>query len=406
MLIRFSVSNFKSFRDTAVLSMQADAIKEHPENTLALNNREKLLRSAAIFGANAAGKSNLTKAITAALIIIRLSENRQINEPLPLVEPFMFSEDRNSETSFEFEFIAEKHRYIYGFSCTAKHITEEHLISYSSQRQTNIFRRNGQEFVFFNNETKKQLMPLTAKTAENKLFLATATSWNAELTRIPFLWLKESIDVFNSYNPSPQSLEFYENDKTGELKEFTNHLLKEADINIDDFTVESREVKNPIAMFQVNVPAFSKEYMVMTNHAISGEDEKKRNYQLPLLSESKGTQNLFLLSPWIKKALDNGYVFCVDELDSSMHPALLLYIVELFNSPETNPNGAQLIMTTHTTDLLTTSLMRRDQILFVEKSNDTGVSELYSLNDFPVRTREDIRKAYLAGRFGAVPNIL
>lgn len=185
-----------------------------------------------------------------------------------------------------------------------------------------------------------------------------------------------------------------------------NLILKEADINIDDLTVESREVKNPIAMFQVNVPAFSKEYMVMTNHAISGEDEKKRNYQLPLLSESKGTQNLFLLSPWIKKALDNGYVFCVDELDSSMHPALLLYIVELFNSPETNPNGAQLIMTTHTTDLLTTSLMRRDQILFVEKSNDTGVSELYSLNDFPVRTREDIRKAYLAGRFGAVPNIL
>ena len=89
-----------------------------------------------------------------------------------------------------------------------------------------------------------------------------------------------------------------------------------------------------------------------------------------------------------------------------MHPALLLYIVNLFNSPKTNPHGAQLIMTTHTTDLLSTSIMRRDQLLFIEKDNNNGMSELYSLNDFPARTREDIRKAYIAGRFGAVPNIL
>ena len=123
-------------------------------------------------------------------------------------------------------------------------------------------------------------------------------------------------------------------------------------------------------------------------------------------SESKGTQNLFFLSPWISRALDNGYVFCVDELDASMHPSLLLYIVNLFNSPKTNPHGAQLIMTTHTTDLLSSSIMRRDQILFIEKDNDTGLSDLYSLNDFPARTREDFRKAYIAGRYGAIPNIL
>ena len=123
-------------------------------------------------------------------------------------------------------------------------------------------------------------------------------------------------------------------------------------------------------------------------------------------NESKGTQNLFFMSPQIKKALDNGYVFCVDELDSSMHPSLLLYIVSLFNNPETNPHGAQLIMTSHTTELLATNVMRRDQIFFVEKDNNTGISELYSLDEFSIRTREDIRKAYLAGRFGAVPDII
>ena len=154
------------------------------------------------------------------------------------------------------------------------------------------------------------------------------------------------------------------------------------------------------------VPSMQKEYIVRTEHIVRTDGDNCAIYQLPLPAESKGTQNLFFLSPWIKKALDKGYVFCVDELDASMHPALLLYIVNLFNSSETNPKGAQLIMTTHTTDLLSTSIMRRDQIFFVEKDNNTGLSDLYSLNDFPARTREDIRKAYIAGRFGAIPNIL
>ena len=204
-----------------------------------------------------------------------------------------------------------------------------------------------------------------------------------------------------------QSLELYEKDKSGNLRAFTNDLLKEADINISDFTVEAKDMKDP-PLSMKSMPVFStqKEYRVMTEHIIGAEGKGPVRYQLPLPDESKGTQNLFFMSPWIKNALDKGCVFCVDELDSSMHPALLLYIVGLFNSPETNPNGAQLIMTAHTTDLLSTNILRRDQIFFVEKDNRTGLSDLYSLNDFPSRTREDIRKSYIAGRFGAVPNIL
>ncbi len=119
-----------------------------------------------------------------------------------------------------------------------------------------------------------------------------------------------------------------------------------------------------------------------------------------------GTQKLFLLSPQIKKALDNGYVFCVDELDSSLHPSLVLYLVGLFNDPEVNKKNAQLILTTHTTELLSIDIMRRDQLYFVDKENGNGISELYSLDDYSVRTREDVRKAYLNGRFGAIPNIV
>ena len=266
---------------------------------------------------------------------------------------------------------------------------------------------NDIEYKFYNSEAREQLQPLVQRNTPNKLFIATATIWNSELTKQPYLWLRNCIDVFDSENAAMQSLELYESDKTGKLRSFTNNLLKEADINISDFTVESREIKNAPPLFLANYPAVQKEYKVMAMHTIKSiNKDVSQKYLLPMQSESKGTQNLFFLSPWISRALDNGYVFCVDELDASMHPSLLLYIVNLFNSPKTNPHGAQLIMTTHTTDLLSSSIMRRDQILFIEKDNDTGLSDLYSLNDFPARTREDFRKAYIAGRYGAIPNIL
>ena len=406
MLIRFKVCNFRSFREPTEFSMKASSNKEHPENTTEQPLGGSLLKSAAIFGANAAGKSNLIRAITAALIIIRTSETRQLNEPIPFVEPFAFGLEREKETSFEFEFTMGANRYIYGFACTSKVVTEEHLTVYSSQRPARVFTRTGSKFEFHNDEARKQLAPLIERNTQNKLFIATATAWNSNLTRAPYFWLGNHIDTFDSENQILQSLDLYEKDKSGNLRVFTNNLLKEADININDFTVETRDVKNsPLFIMNKPVSSIQKEYKVITEHIIkTGEKEEK--YHLLLLNESKGTQNLFFLSPWIQKALDNGYVFCVDELDSSMHPALLLYIVNLFNSPKTNPNGAQLIMTTHTTDLLSSSILRRDQIFFVEKDNRTGLSDLYSLNDFPARTREDIRKAYIAGRFGAVPNIL
>ena len=341
----------------------------------------------------------------AALIIIRTSETRQINNPIPLIDQFAFCKNKRKETSFEFEFTMNANRYIYGFSCTSKEITEEHLTTYSTQRPTRIFTRIFDEYEFYNAEVREQMLPLTKRNTSNKLFIATATTWNSEFTKQPYLWLRNYIDVFDSDNPMLQSLELYEQDKSGKLRAFTNNLLKEADINIADFTIESREAKGG-PLFLGNIPAMQKEYKVMATHSVKSADKNDSKYFLPLQNESKGTQNLFFLSPWIEKALDKGYVFCVDELDASMHPALLLYIVNLFNSPKTNPHGAQLIMTTHTTDLLSTSIMRRDQIRFVEKDNNTGLSDLYSLNDFPARTREDLRKAYIAGRFGAIPNIL
>lgn len=404
MLISFKVSNFRSFKDTAELSMKASSSKEHPENLASTDSGTKLLKSVVVYGANAAGKSNLLKALVAALLIIRTSASRQIDAPIPFIEPFAFSENRKKDSSFEFEFMVGKNRYLYGFSCSSKKISEEHLILYSSQRPTKIFSRKNEKYDFFSMETAKILEPLKERNTPNKLFLATATNWNADITKEPLIWFNRFIDVFDSGQPVLQSLELYESDKNGDLKKFTTKLLKESDINISDYTIEAHKVDNPIRQFDGRL--LQKQYKILSRHGIKTDEGKTVMYDLPMTNESKGTQNLFFLSPQIKRALDNGYVFCVDELDSSMHPTLLRYIIGLFNSNETNPHGAQLIVTLHTTEIMSLKLFRREQIYFVDKDNDTGSSELYSLDEFPVRLNEDIQKAYLSGRFGAVPDIL
>ncbi len=406
MLIRFKVSNYRSFKEQTEFSMKASAAREHPENTIQHHAAGSLLKSASVFGANAAGKSNFIRAITSALMIIRTSDNRQVDEIIPYMEPYAFCQEKGKETSFEFEFVTEETRFIYGFSCTERAVAKEYLKSYSSQRPSIVFSREGSKYSFHNEEARKQLSPLTERNNPNKLFLATATAWGSALTKTPYLWLRHNIEAFDLSTEMLHSLEIYEKDTSGDLRLFTNNLLKEADINITDFTVESGKANNQSFAMRAMRAFPEKEYRVMTEHIIKTDEEENTKYKMPLQRESRGTQNLFFMAPWIKRALDNGYVFCVDELDSSMHPALLIYIVKLFNSPETNPKGAQLIMTSHTTDILSTALLRRDQIFFVEKDNSTGTSEMYSLKDFSLRTREDIRKAYMAGRFGSVPDIL
>jgi AAA15 family ATPase/GTPase len=141
-------------------------------------------------------------------------------------------------------------------------------------------------------------------------------------------------------------------------------------------------------------------------HEIVKDDGTIETYELALNSESKGTEGLFFLSPILKRAFETGETICVDEFDISLHPLLVKHLIGLFSNPTINKNKAQLIISTHTVDLLNLTLLRRDQIYFVNKSNKTAESELYSLDEFSPRTSENIRKAYLLGRFGSVPNII
>ena len=150
--------------------------------------------------------------------------------------------------------------------------------------------------------------------------------------------------------------------------------------------------------------AMNKTIKIETVHSVVNNGVTEQ-YRLSLIEESKGTQNLFLFSPILKRAFETGETLCIDEFDASLHPMLVRYLFSLFNNPHINKTHAQLIVSAHSLVLMSLKNLRRDQIYFVEKNRKTGKSELYSLDEFSPRKAEDVRKAYMLGRYGSIPDI-
>lgn len=413
MLVQFTVENFLSIRDKVYLSLEPSKDSEHPENLITKGDY-KAVNSVAIYGANASGKSSLFKAITVALIMIRNSNNVQVTDKLPMT-PFKFDfESRNKPTSFEFTFIAKDGRkYIYGFSATTEKVVEEYLYCYNTSKPTLLFDLNENEKPKFNRAYKVKLEAAYQMNTANKLFLATATTWNVECTKSPFEWLAESIDTFTDVMElGGVAFEKYRTDENKKYIEFTKNLLKQADINISSIEVDAKEVMGgPALPFQIVVqgkiipPNEGKHYDVeiTTGHTVVDENGEKTEFSLTLQEESIGTQLLFFYGPLLKDAFEKGKTIVLDEIDKSMHPSLVKFIMNLFRDPDVNKNGAQLIVTTHETGILSLEMFRRDQIYFTEKDSKSGVTDLYSLDEFSVRKTENIEKGYLMGRYGAIP---
>ena len=413
MLVQFTVENFLSIRDKVYLSLEPSKDSEHPENLITKGDY-KAVNSVAIYGANASGKSSLFKAITVALIMIRNSNNVQVTDKLPMT-PFKFDfESRNKPTPFEFTFIAKDGRkYIYGFSATTEKVVEEYLYCYNTSKPTLLFDLNENEKPKFNRAYKVKLEAAYQMNTANKLFLATATTWNVECTKSPFEWLAESIDTFTDVMElGGVAFEKYRTDENRKYIEFTKNLLKQADINISSIEVDAKEVMGgPALPFQIVVqgkiipPNEGKHYDVeiTTGHTVVDENGEKTEFSLTLQEESIGTQLLFFYGPLLKDAFEKGKTIVLDDIDKSMHPSLVKFIMNLFRDSDVNKNGAQLIVTTHETGILSLDMFRRDQIYFTEKDSKSGVTDLYSLDEFSVRKTENIEKGYLMGRYGAIP---
>lgn len=399
MILEFSVENFLSFKDKITFSMLAESSKELPDNYLKVNGK-KILKTAAIYGANASGKSNLFKALANMIFMLLKSDNYKPEEKLP-IKPFLFNEElKISASAFEIKFIVDKIRYIYGFRATEDFIFEEYLYYYPNGRKTKIFDRSEAFIYSFPKKDAKLLNDLSQKNAPNKLFISTATSWNYEKTKIPYLFLINSINFFDSIdNLKDVACRTY--NKYGEqLKKVALEFLKKADFNIVDFIINETEVPKEML---INIPEsvreyHSKVYNIMFKH-------KGSDALIAYNEESAGTRIIFTFIPYIMEAISNQKVLIIDELDKSLHPYLVELIVKMFNDKEINENNAQLIFNTHDTNLLNQNILRRDQIWFTEKDTETSSSDLYRLSDFSVRKEENFEKGYLLGRYGAVPLI-
>lgn len=429
MLINFRFENCRSFYYETNLSMQATADSTLSEiNTFTVNEKvmdkgdNELLKSAVIFGGNASGKSNIMKAFTYMVNVVRLSSAQ-----IPIVagnEQFAFQADANQKPSlFEVEFIQNGIYYKYGFELAGGAVCHEWLYK-REERLVKVFERtNGNIEIMGLPDQVINLIKIPAAT----LFVSIGNHFNLVINRYlndVIVWFSNNLIVFENM---ANSLDIYTM-KNGKYKEQALDILKRADIGISDFEV----VKDKIATVETQNDILSLNTQMQINPALIAGQIKAENesvYHIDVETDfdvygennevvgrkpvmlfkengfnSEGTVRLFCYLGWILAALDQGRTIFIDEIDAKLHFLVADYIIGLFNSIEHNPKNAQLICTAHNVMLMDEGL-RRDQIYFTSKDK-YGKSSLVSLSDYNgVRKNDLFSKRYLAGFYASLPDL-
>jgi AAA15 family ATPase/GTPase len=450
MLIEFRIGNFRSFAEVQTFSLVASSDTRHPDNCIPFGKLQ-LLKSAAIYGANASGKSNLIKAIAfMRQFVLHSATTMNIGDAIPVV-PFQLNPDSRDKASFfEAAFGVGEVRYQYGFTATSKRVQDEWLIAYPKGRAQHLLERHfdietEQTTWAFRGELAKEGTLLKERTRDNGLVLSRGAELNVAPLTTVLLWFRQKMAVLD-LSISPASLI----DQTArrlkddaEFRDRVSRIIRHADLGISDLevseeqrwyspmtvptsTVGGDEPVSPLisgsgtlivpgamnsgsAIFTsggmltgfISHPYIPIAHTIRSIHRSPSGEAVRFNF---LEAESNGTQRFFALAgPWLD-ALEQGALLVIDELDCSMHPTLTRKLVELFQTREANPQGAQLVFSTHDSTLMDLELFRRDQIWIVEKDR-TGASRLSSLYDFEERPRnnEAVQQRYLAGRYGGVP---
>ena len=400
MLIRFSFKNFKSFKDENLLDMEATALKEHEYNIAKTENID-LLKVAAIYGANASGKTNVLQAFDYMKKRILVSDDSKKNSPIDEENIYSFMIN-NEPISLEVEVLAKNNKiYKYGFEVLKNSIISEWLYIKKVNKFYSIFEREK------NNVTMKSNNKISglANIDERTLFLniySKIDKDNEDFNNV-YEWFVNAnyLDLgnprFEDFINNRISLKILSDEK---YKKELLRFIKTFDSGIEGIktTPDSiEEVQNNNRVVKVEL-------------IHRGEDNKLK--ALPLDLESNGTRKMFHLFDFFMDALKNGMVLFIDELDAKLHPLLTRYIINLFHNSETNIGNGQLIYSTHDTVNLNKETFRRDEIWFAEKDKD-GISEIYALSDYileddknvgkKIRNDATYNKDYLTGRYGAIP---
>ncbi|MES0338278.1 MAG: ATP-binding protein [Candidatus Magnetobacterium sp. LHC-1] len=402
-----------SFKDKVTLSMVAADIEELQENRIQTDDPEwHLLRGAAIYGANASGKSNLIKAMAfMKRFVLNSSRETQYGDYIA-TERFKFSvETENKPSSFEISFISGVIRYTYGFDVDNSRVHREWLYSYPDDEETILFNREQDNVEIVNFEEGKGLED---KTRSNALFLSVAAQFNGKTAKNIFDWFAnfKLIRGLDDEDTLPHTLSQLNDAKR---KDIILDLLNRADLQIKDvrelinFDVMLSDIASGILIDNLHMERYKHSIEKKKNtirtatfHTLyNAENEEVGKKIMPLLSESEGTRKILSLAGLIVDALIDGEILVIDEMDARLHPNITSYLIKLFNRNNTN---AQLIIATHDTNLLNNRLYRRDQVWFTEKDR-YGATALYSLVEFKLTGDESYEKDYISGRYGAIPFI-
>jgi len=409
MILKFSVSNYKSFKEKKTISFIASSVTGLEETNIVTTNKLDILKSVAVYGPNAGGKSNLLGALVfMRWFIINSSKNTQAKEPIE-VDPFRLNSESEQEASFfEIEFFIENRRYRYGFKSDQNNIIAEWLLESVKTKEYPCFLRQDQEFKIW--DRFKEGRKLEEKTRPNALFISVVAQFNGEKANSIINWFTE-VTPIHGLNTSVAGY----SSKTIELlldkkhRETIKQLIIKADFGIEDVDFLEYDIEE----IKKNLPSDKiQEFKDLYEESIIGTVNtyhKKYDGSLKYIGqekfnldkeESDGTKKYFNIIGVMYDAIINNKIIIVDELNARLHTLLSLSIIQMFNSLK-NKTG-QILFVSHDTNLMRKDLFRRDQINFIEK-DFYGASDITSLVEYKSRKESPIEKNYLEGKYGGIP---
>lgn len=436
MLVRFGLKNHRSIRDYQEISLVATKLRDNEggllspidelpaaDNAASARALFRIVPIVALYGANASGKSTVLDGLRFFSTFIKSSQTRgDASDGVPH-HPFLLDETSQNEVStYDADIIISETRFHYGFTINREVVTSEWLYSYpvnaARQARTVLLHRDigNEEQFYFGKGLRGENKQISRLVRPNSLFLsAAAQNAHEQLTPV-YDFFKEKLSWRSDHSHgsdravSEELKNFF--GKNEAQRNIAVNFLKAADIGVLSMDFSRIPIPEKAIKFSEDLNALMKRHwdpnfpdeplseMTKVNLAHAGEEDK--SYKIPLEDESAGTKSLLqLLGPTLNH-LTHGGVLIVDELNTTLHPLVTRELISMFSTPSINKGKAQLIFSTHDTNVLAGKALRRDQIWFAEKDR-VGATHIYSMAEIKVRKDENLESGYLAGKFGAIP---
>lgn len=410
MIKEIIIQNYKSIKDSLRISFEPEPIREFRDSNVHTDHNYNLdfLKSIAVFGPNASGKSNIVKALGFMRgFVLDSASNHRVNQEI-FVEPFKLSlKTLTMPILFEISFVKNEKLYRYGFQLNKSRVLKEWLYHSLKTKEEIYFMRDGDHLELNNNFSEgwgkeKMVRP-------NALFLSTVAQLNGRICSDISDWFKNLI-VLTDSNISQYinfTADLYQKNR---FKKYLKELFRGADFDFDDIDIKQiKASENQLIFFKeefrnVLSDQLKHQLEIQTKRFIRDKNDEIIDVAtFDLIEESQGTQKFFSLAGPIINSLMNGYPLIIDEFDAKLHPSLSTFIVELFCHKTLNPHGAQLFFVSHMTNVLSSNLLRRDQIILVSKDRTHGTS-VKRLYDEGIRKGSNFEKEYRNNEYGALPN--